>query len=60
MAVAHTLLVIIYHVLRDGRPYQELGDDYFDQLDAARLERRHVHRLEQLGFTVTLTSKAAA
>jgi transposase len=59
MAVAHTLLVIIYHVLKTGRPYHELGADYFDRLDVARLERHHVRRLEQLGFTVTLTPKAA-
>lgn len=60
MAVAHTLLVMIYHVLKQQRPYDELGADYFDRLDAARLERHHVRRLEQLGFTVTLSPKEAA
>ena len=60
MAVAHSVLVIAYHVLREGRPYADLGPDYFDRLDAARLERHHVHRLEQLGYTVTLAPKEAA
>ena len=60
MAVAHALLVLIYHVLKTRRPYQDLGADYFDRLDAARLERHHVRRLEQLGFAVTLTPKQAA
>jgi transposase len=59
IAVAHSLLVVIYHVLRTGRPYTELGVDYFDRLDAGRIERHHVHRLEQLGYTVTLTPLAA-
>jgi hypothetical protein len=59
MAVAHSILVCIYYVLRDKRPYTDLGADYFDQLDAARLERYHVQRLEQLGFTVTLTPQDA-
>jgi hypothetical protein len=58
MAVAHTLLVMICHVLERQRPYDELGADYFDQFDAVRLEGRHVHRLEQLGFTIAMTSKA--
>ena len=49
IAVAHSLLVVIYHVLRTGRPYTELGADYFDRLDATRIERHHVRRLEQLG-----------
>ena len=59
IAVAHSLLVVIYHVLRTRKPYAELGVDYLDQLDAARMERHHVHRLEQLGYTVTLTPLAS-
>ena len=60
VAVAHSLLVVIYHVLRDRKPYTELGADYFDKLDALQLERHHVRRLEQLGYTVTLTPTEAA
>jgi transposase len=59
MAVAHSLLVIVYCVLRDQRPYRDLGPDYFDQRDAARVERHHVARPEQLGYSVTLTPKVA-
>ena len=60
VAVAHSVLVIAYHLLKTGRPYRDLGADYFDQLDAARLERHHVKRLQQLGYEVTLTPKEAA
>jgi transposase len=60
VAVAHRLLVVIYHVLRDRRPYHELGAGHFDTLDAARLERHHVRRLEQLGYAVELKPKGAA
>jgi transposase len=59
VAVAHSLLGVIYHVLRHQRPYHELGAGYFDTLDAARIERHHVRRLEQLGYTVELKPKAA-
>jgi transposase len=55
LAVAHSLLVSIYHMLRDQVPYQDLGPDYFDHLQAHRLERHYVHRLEALGFQVRLT-----
>ena len=34
MAVAHSLLVSIYYMLRDQVSYQEMGPDYFDQLHA--------------------------
>ncbi len=59
VAVAHSLLVVIFHVLRTGKPYTELGVDYFNTLDSARLERHHVRRLEQLGYKVSLTPAAA-
>jgi transposase len=59
-AVMHTVLVIVYHVLRAGQPYRELGADYFDRLDTARLERHHVNRLRALGYEVVLTPIAAA
>jgi len=60
VAVSHSILVIIYHMLRDKKPYSDLGADYFDKLDTARIERHHVRRLEQLGYTVRLTPKDAA
>jgi transposase len=55
IAVAHCILTAVFHVLSTGKPYTELGVDYFDKLDATRIERTHVRRLEQLGYTVTLT-----
>ncbi len=59
-ALAHKVLVIIYHILRTKKSYTDLGADYFDQRDRERIERHHVHRLEQLGYTVTLLPKEAA
>jgi transposase len=55
VAVMHSLLVVIYQILRDHRPYRDLGADYFDRLETARIERHYVRRLEQLGYSVTLT-----
>jgi transposase len=55
LAVAHSLLVSIYYMLRDQVSYQDLGPDYFDQLQPQRLERHYVRRLEALGFQVLLT-----
>jgi transposase len=55
MAVAHSVLVIIYHVLRDKKPYEELGADYLDRLDTEQTQRYYIRRLEQLGYTVELS-----
>ena len=54
VAVAHTILVIIYHLLRDQTTYRELGPTYFDERERLDIERRLVRRLEPLGNSVTL------
>jgi transposase len=55
IAVAHTILVIIWHVLAGGVPYHELGADYFTRrIDPERETRRLIARLQALGHTVTL------
>jgi len=60
VAVGHTILVVIYHVLREGTTYSELGADYFDRLDTERLTRTLVRRLERLGHEVVLKPKEPA
>jgi transposase len=59
LAVAHSLLTVIWHMLKYGTEYRELGADYFDRIEPRRLERQAVSRLERLGFTVTLQKKTA-
>jgi transposase len=56
VAVGHSLLVVIYHVLKTGCAFRDLGVDYFDRLDQDRIVKTHVRRLESLGFTVTLAA----
>lgn len=58
VAVAHAILVIAYRIIRDGTVYRDLGPDYFDTLDPARLKRRLVKRLEGLGYQVTLNAQS--
>lgn len=60
MAVAHSILVIIYHILRDRIPYRDLGSNFFDERDRQQVERRLVRRLERLGYQVELQPRAQA
>jgi len=57
IAIAHTILVICWHLLTDGGTYHELGTDYLAGKDQPERRRRHlVNQLEQLGYTVNLTA----
>ena len=60
LAVAHSILVSAYHMLLRKEPYDELGHDYLDHLRPEATTKRLVHRLEALGFAVTLQPKTAA
>jgi len=59
VAVAHKILVAIYHMFSHQVCYNELGDLYLDKLNKHSLTRNLVHRLERLGYTLTLNQKAA-
>ena len=54
VAVAHSILIIIYHWLFEHKPYEEWGANYFDERNRQATEKRLVRRLEQLGYQVTL------
>ncbi len=59
VAVGHSILVIVYHLLTDPDcPYVDLGATYFDQRDPGAVQRRLIHRLEALGYHVQVTPLA--
>jgi len=60
VAVARTILVIIWHLLADpAARYLDLGAGYYaSRTDTDRKTRNHVQQLEALGYTVTLTNAA--
>lgn len=60
VAVAHAMLVSIYHMLKNGTRYQDLGAGHFDQINESAVVSRSVARLEALGYKVTLDKLEAA
>jgi len=60
VAVANSMLAVAWHLLTNGALYQDPGSDYFDRRnDPAREAKRLQHRIESLGFEVTIAQKAA-
>jgi transposase len=59
-AVKHSLLVTVYFMLRDNKPYKDLGVDYFDKLNPQQRIRYHVRKLQDLGQEVELSPIADA
>jgi hypothetical protein len=47
-------LKVLYHLLKSGESYRDLGADYFLKLNAERAAHYHRKVLESLGYTVIL------
>jgi transposase len=60
VAVAHTILVSLYHMLKTKQPYRELGADFLDHRNADNIKRYLLKRLERLGLQVTVHSSENA
>ena len=58
IAVAHSLLVIVYKMLKTSKSYRELGGDYLEQINKEHLQSYLVRKLERLGLTVTVQPAA--
>ena len=59
IAIAHTLIVVIWHVLHDGAEYRDLGSDYFARYDNPEAHKRRLIRdLQTLGYNVTVRPAA--
>ena len=54
VAVAHSLLVISFHVLQNDQTYTELGGDYFDRHHVEQQREYYLRRLQMLGLKVTV------
>lgn len=59
-AVKHTIICAIWHMLSTGEIYRDLGGDYFTRRDPQRRTKRLIQQLEQLGHTVTITTRNQA
>jgi len=59
VALAHTILIICYVLIKENVKYQELGADFFDKRNKADIVKRSIKRLEALGYEVTVKHKVA-
>lgn len=54
IAVAHTMLTAIYHILKEKVSYHDLGADYYSVINQEKLIQRNLRSLEKLGVNVII------
>ncbi|ASJ53979.1 IS110 family transposase [Brevibacillus formosus] len=60
IAVAHSMMTIAYYLLTRGEDYRDLGANYFETRQQEMIVKQSVRRLENLGFTVSISNPAAS
>ena len=59
VAVAHTILTIMYHMIKRREPYLELGPLYYEQRRRVTVARQSIRKLESLGYKVSVEDVAS-
>jgi transposase len=60
VAVAHSILIAAWHILKNNVPYNDLGPEHLRRTDPEKIKRLLVRKLEALGYRVSLEEKTAA
>ena len=55
MAVAHSLLIAIYYIIRNRVPFKDLGEDYYNRFNTESKINMYIKKLENLGVSVSIT-----
>lgn len=59
VAVAHSMLIAIYHVLKDKVPFEDLGSDYYAKFNTEKKAYYHIKKLQELGVSVPVSLATA-
>ena len=59
MAVAHSLLIAIYYIIRDRVPFHDLGEDYYNRFNTENKIKMYIKKLEDLGVSVNVEAAPA-
>ena len=56
VAVAHSMLIAIYHILKDGVVFKDLGADYYNQFNKERKINAYLKKLKALGWEAPIAA----
>lgn len=51
VAVAHSMLIAIYHMLKDNVPFKDLGSDYYTKFNKEKKANYYFKKLQELGVS---------
>ena len=59
VAVAHTMLIAIYHMINENKEYQDLGSDFYNKFNKEKKANAYIKKLKELGYDVQLNAQVS-
>ena len=59
LAVAHTMLIAIYYMIKEDKEYQDLGADFYNKFNKEKKANSYMKKLKELGYDVQITAQAS-
>lgn len=55
VAIAHSMLIAIYHMLKNNMSFKDLGSDYYTKFDKQKKANYHIRKLQELGLSIPVS-----
>ena len=59
LAVAHTMLIAIYYMIKEEKEYEELGAKFYNQFNTEKKANAYIKKLKELGYNVQINAQAS-
>lgn len=59
VAVAHSILIAIYYMLKENKEYTELGSDFYNKFNKEKKANAYMKKLRELGYDVQINAQAS-
>ncbi len=59
LAVAHSILIAIYYMIKEDKEYEDLGADFYNKFNKEKKVNAYMKKLKELGYDVQITAQAS-
>ena len=56
VAVAHSMLISIYHIIKEKKQYQDLGAEFYNKFNKEKKANSYIKKLKELGYDIQVNN----
>lgn len=59
LAVAHSILIAIYYMIREDKEYEDLGADFYNKFNKEKKANAYIKKIKELGYDVQIIAQVS-